>query len=136
MSSIALRNGDICFEGGRIVIDPTLESEVRFVLAVQGRDDTRSDDPRGYWAAPEVGTLLWTRLHLPNRATTHRLIERDIRRGLEYLTTSGRASNVTVVARQGRRVGEVSVDITIERGEETLELRFEEFWRELGFRRE
>ena len=133
MSSIALRRNDICLANGSIVLDPTLESEVRMVLGIDARDNNE-DQPRGYWANPSVGTLLWTRLHLPNNPETRVLIERDIKSGLEYMITSGIASEVQVTAAQGRLPGTVKVDLTIRRGSEVLlDLRFADLWQELGF---
>ena len=133
-----LRGGDLCIDGNKFVIDPTLESEVREVtLAIDARDDTQQPNPKGFWACTQMlAHCCGQGFSMPNAPETHRLIERDIRRGLAYMLTSRRASKVEVTASQGKRVGEVIVDITITRGNEVLlSLRFEELWRELGFTR-
>ena len=141
MSSFAIRNNDLCVEGGKFVIDPTLESEVRVVLAIDrrstvGSDATGSAQSGGYWADPNIGTLLWTRLGMKNNSETHRLIERDISEGLAYMVTERRITDVRVVARQGTLPGTVEVDITLRRGDEVvLNLRAADLWAELGFPR-
>ena len=136
MSSVAItRMGDLCLEGGKVVLAPTLESEVLFSLFVDARSERVrvGENPRGYWAAPGVGTRLWTRLGLPNGAATHRLIEQDIREGLAFLTAEGKASSVEVEASSGGG-NKVGVEIVVARGaEEVLRLKFSNLWEELGF---
>ena len=134
MPSLAIRDGDLCLEGGHFVTAPTLETEVIFTLSVDARDPSNEETPRGFWLDPNIGTLLWTRMSQPNTPETHRLIERDIQQGLAYLVTTGRATEVSVEAQRAKQAGEVDVNIVIRRGEEELlSLRFQNLWRELGF---
>ena len=136
MPSLAIVNNDLCVENGKFVTAATLESEIRLLLAVDRREPSGGMGAGGYWRDPNFGTLLWTRLGQPNTSETHRLIERDIRDGLSYMITTRRASEVTVTAQQGQRVGQVQVDIVIKRGDQqALALRFADLWTELGFSR-
>ena len=123
---------DLAVNGSDLVTDLSLSSAVIMTLFSNARATPERtnleipEDPRGWWANDNVGSLLWL---FSRQAITPTLlvdIENECARALQYLVDEGRAESIDIVATRGREQDTVNLRIEIVRSDnETEEFNFQ-----------
>ena len=118
---------DIAIENGDLVTDFSLASSVILTLFSNARATTERtnleipEDPRGWFADDNVGSLLWL---FSRQAITETLlvdIENECARALQYLVDEGRAESIDITATRGREQDTVNLRIEIVRDDNEVE---------------
>lgn len=108
-------------------IEPT---SLEDAVAISLFSSRRANGEHGWWADPEMGSLIWQSAQAKIVPSTLRAVEDAASEALAWMVESGMASAVDVVAeRQGRLL---ALGITITRPDGTTSVvRFDDLWETL-----
>jgi phage gp46-like protein len=122
--------------GAGLLSDQDLRTAVMisvFTDAVAGSDDSipdGSEDPRGWWADPDIGCRVWLRLRAKQTQQTLLLVKADMTEALAWLITDGVAAAVDVLT-EWTAPGLLGCQITVRRQDgTTVATQFDWAWKE------
>jgi phage gp46-like protein len=128
---------DISIQNDEFVLEQGLETSVLISLFSDAREETRTDDKRGWWGAAVInedriaspfGSKMWLLLREKQTAETLVRIREWCNTALQWMIDEGIASSVVTDA-EYLRIGIVRITISIGRGElDPLTFKFQYLW--------